>query len=43
MNASVRITDYENVPAYSKEALLKEVAHQPVSVSIAAKGYPFQF
>ncbi|KAK3184015.1 hypothetical protein Dsin_031302 [Dipteronia sinensis] len=37
------ITGYETVPANSETALLKAVAHQPVSVSIDAGGSAFQF
>ncbi|XP_007050065.2 PREDICTED: senescence-specific cysteine protease SAG39 [Theobroma cacao] len=37
------ITGYEVVPANSEKALMKAVANQPVSVSIDAGGYAFQF
>ncbi|OMP06385.1 hypothetical protein COLO4_08162 [Corchorus olitorius] len=37
------ITGYEVVPANNEDALLKAVANQPVSVSIDAGGYAFQF
>lgn len=40
---AVVIDGYENVPENNEEALLKAVAHQPVSVSIEASGKPFQF
>lgn len=38
-----KISGYENVPANSEAALLKAVAHQPVSVAIDASGYNFRF
>ncbi|KZV57545.1 vignain-like [Dorcoceras hygrometricum] len=38
-----KITGYEDVPANSESALLKAVAHQPVSVAIDAGGSDFQF
>lgn len=38
-----KITGYESVPANSKAALLKAVAHQPISVSIDAGGSGFRF
>lgn len=37
------IKGYEKVPANSEAALLKAVANQPVSVSIDAGGFDFQF
>jgi len=37
------IKGYENVPANSEKALLKAVAHQPVSVYVEAGGSAFQF
>ncbi|XP_057862007.2 thiol protease SEN102 [Cryptomeria japonica] len=37
------IDGYEDVPANSDEALMKAVAHQPVSVAIEAGGPEFQF
>ncbi|MQL78409.1 hypothetical protein Taro_010842 [Colocasia esculenta] len=37
------ITGYEDVPANNEAALLKAVANQPVSVSIDAGGFDFQF
>ncbi|CAL5346165.1 unnamed protein product [Camellia sinensis] len=40
---AAKITGYEKVPANSKAALLKAMANQPVSVSIDASGYEFQF
>ncbi|XP_073098952.1 thiol protease SEN102 isoform X1 [Elaeis guineensis] len=39
----VTINGYENVPANNEAALMKAVAHQPVSVAIEASGYAFQF
>lgn len=39
----VTIDRHENVPANSEEALMKAVAHQPVSVAIEASGSAFQF
>nr|KYP67744.1 Vignain [Cajanus cajan] len=38
-----RIKGYEKVPGYSEKALLKAVAHQPVSVGVEAGGSAFQF
>ncbi|KAL5556937.1 hypothetical protein UlMin_039173 [Ulmus minor] len=38
----VTIDGYEDVPAYNEKALLKAVAHQPVSVAIEAGGRAFQ-
>ncbi|KAF7822900.1 senescence-specific cysteine protease SAG39-like [Senna tora] len=38
-----QIKGYEVVPANNEEALMKAVANQPVSVSIDAGGYAFQF
>jgi len=38
-----KIKGYEAVPANSEKALLKAVAHQPVSVSIEGGGSAFQF
>ncbi|KAK4845233.1 hypothetical protein QYF36_002595 [Acer negundo] len=38
-----KISGYEKVPANSELALMKAVAHQPVSVSIDAGGSAFQF
>ena len=38
-----KITGYEDVPANSESALLKIVANQPVSVSINAGEFDFQF
>ncbi|KAH7577027.1 hypothetical protein JRO89_XS01G0194900 [Xanthoceras sorbifolium] len=40
---AAKITGYETVPANSESALLKAVAHQPISVSIDAGGSSFQF
>ncbi|KAH6826119.1 senescence-associated gene 12 protein [Perilla frutescens var. hirtella] len=40
---AAKISGYEKVPANSESALLKAVAHQPVSVSIDASGMAFQF
>ncbi|KAK8319947.1 hypothetical protein V6Z11_A12G003400 [Gossypium hirsutum] len=37
------ISGYEIVPANNEQALQKDVANQPVSVSIDAGGYSFQF
>lgn len=37
----VTITDYENVPTNDESALLKAVAHQPVSVAIDAQSRDF--
>ncbi|TYH93869.1 hypothetical protein ES332_A12G002400v1 [Gossypium tomentosum] len=37
------ISGYEIVPANNEQALQKDVANQPVSVSIDAEGYSFQF
>ncbi|KAD3068778.1 hypothetical protein E3N88_36658 [Mikania micrantha] len=40
---AAKISGYEKVPANSEKALLQAVANQPVSVSIDASGYAFQF
>lgn len=40
---AAKITGYEKVPANSEAAVLKAMANQPVSVSIDASGYAFQF
>nr|AAT34987.1 putative cysteine protease [Gossypium hirsutum] len=40
---AVSITGYEDVPANDEQALMKAVAHQPVSVAIEAGGSDFQF
>nr|AXQ06503.1 papain-like cysteine protease [Vriesea carinata] len=40
--AAASISGYEDVPANDESALLKAVAHQPVSVSIDAGGSAFQ-
>ena len=40
---AARINDYENMPEFTEKALLKAVAHQPVSVAIDAGGSAFQF
>ena len=40
---AARINDYENMPEFSEKALLKVVAHQPISVAIDAGGSAFQF
>ncbi|KAH9329618.1 hypothetical protein KI387_001726, partial [Taxus chinensis] len=40
---AVVIDGYQDVPANSDEALMKAVAHQPVSVAIEAGGPEFQF
>ncbi|XP_007037812.2 PREDICTED: vignain [Theobroma cacao] len=40
---AVSIDGHENVPANNEDALLKAVAHQPVSVAIDAGGMDFQF
>lgn len=40
---AAKISGYEKVPVNSETALLKAVAHQPVSVSIDASGMDFQF
>ncbi|EOA14505.1 hypothetical protein CARUB_v10027725mg [Capsella rubella] len=37
------ITGYEDVPANDESALMKAVAHQPVSVAIEGGGFAFQF
>lgn len=37
------ISGYENVPADDEEALMKAVAHQPVSVAVEGGGFDFQF
>lgn len=39
----VTITGYEDVPRNNEQALLKALAHQPVSVAIEASGRNFQF
>ncbi|CAM8926170.1 unnamed protein product [Rhodiola kirilowii] len=39
----VTVDGHENVPANNEDALLKAVAHQPVSVAIDAEGSAFQF
>jgi xylem cysteine proteinase len=39
----VTIDGYEDVPEYSEIGLLKALAHQPVSVGIAAGSKDFQF
>ncbi|OMO62234.1 hypothetical protein CCACVL1_22948 [Corchorus capsularis] len=39
----VSIDGHENVPANDEDALLKAVAHQPVSVAIDAGSMDFQF
>jgi len=39
----VTITGYEDVPENSEISLLKALAHQPVSVGIAAGSKDFQF
>ena len=41
-SSAAQITGYEDVPANSEKALLKAVAHQPVSVAIDAGGKDFQ-
>lgn len=44
MNAPVvRIDGHENVPENNEDALMKAVAHQPVSVAIDASGSNMQF
>ncbi|KAL3749679.1 hypothetical protein ACJRO7_010755 [Eucalyptus globulus] len=42
-SSAAKITGYEDVPANSESALLKAVAHQPVSVAIDAGESAFQF
>ncbi|KAL3534314.1 hypothetical protein ACH5RR_002775 [Cinchona calisaya] len=42
-NHVAKITGFEDVPANNEAALLKAVAHQPVSVAIDASGSAFQF
>ncbi|CAL9241706.1 unnamed protein product [Arabidopsis halleri] len=37
------ITGYEDVPVNDEQALMKAVAHQPVSVAIEGGGFDFQF
>ena len=39
----VTISGYEDVPANDEQALVKALAHQPVSVAIEASGRHFQF
>lgn len=39
----VTIDSYEDVPENDEKALMKAVAHQPVSVAIEASGSAFQF
>uniref|UniRef100_A0A0D9WBW5 Uncharacterized protein n=1 Tax=Leersia perrieri TaxID=77586 RepID=A0A0D9WBW5_9ORYZ len=41
--AVVTISGYEDVPVNDEEALVKALAHQPVSVAIEASGRHFQF
>uniref|UniRef100_A0A0D9YKN8 Uncharacterized protein n=1 Tax=Oryza glumipatula TaxID=40148 RepID=A0A0D9YKN8_9ORYZ len=41
--AAVTISGYEDVPRNNEQALLKALAHQPVSVAIEASGRNFQF
>uniref|UniRef100_A0A0E0DKY9 Uncharacterized protein n=1 Tax=Oryza meridionalis TaxID=40149 RepID=A0A0E0DKY9_9ORYZ len=41
--AVVTISGYEDVPANDEQALVKALAHQPVSVAIEASGRHFQF
>lgn len=40
---AVTISGYEDVPAHNEQALIKALAHQPVSVAIEASGRHFQF
>ncbi|VAH00565.1 unnamed protein product [Triticum turgidum subsp. durum] len=40
---AVSISGYEDVPAKDEQALIKALAHQPVSVAIEASGRHFQF
>jgi len=40
---AIKIKGYEKVPANSEKALLKAVAHQPVSAYVEAGGSAFQF
>ncbi|KAK9085603.1 hypothetical protein Sjap_026014 [Stephania japonica] len=40
---AAKIKRYEDVPVNNEKALLKAVAHQPVSVAIEASGFEFQF
>lgn len=40
---AAKISGFEKVPTNSEAALVKAVAHQPVSVSIDASGMSFQF
>ena len=42
-NHTAKINGFEDVPTNSEEALLKAVAHQPVSVAIDASRPNFQF
>uniref|UniRef100_A0A7N0ZS58 Uncharacterized protein n=1 Tax=Kalanchoe fedtschenkoi TaxID=63787 RepID=A0A7N0ZS58_KALFE len=42
-NTFVTVDGHEDVPANNEDALLKAVAHQPVSVAIDAEGQAFQF
>ncbi|XP_071729352.1 vignain-like, partial [Rutidosis leptorrhynchoides] len=39
----VTVDGFENVPECDEEALLKAVAHQPVSIAIEANGHDMQF
>ncbi|XP_062181611.1 cysteine protease XCP2-like [Phragmites australis] len=39
----VTISGYEDVPANDEQALIKALAHQPVSIAIEASGRHFQF
>uniref|UniRef100_A0A0D9VAU3 Uncharacterized protein n=1 Tax=Leersia perrieri TaxID=77586 RepID=A0A0D9VAU3_9ORYZ len=41
--AAVTISGYEDVPRNNEQALIKALAHQPVSVAIEASGRNFQF
>ncbi|KAI3421405.1 Pept_C1 domain-containing protein [Psidium guajava] len=40
---AAKITGYEDVPSNSESALLKAVAHQPVSIAVDAGESAFQF
>ncbi|KAJ8447958.1 hypothetical protein Cgig2_028834 [Carnegiea gigantea] len=42
-NNAASIGGYEDVPADDEEALMKAVAHQPVSVAVEGGGFDFQF